>query len=146
MNDNHHPRPDQLPPIRTPRDLHARWRTLMGELGFSDRTLWVTFLEPDGAMVPHIVQVAELPTYPTAPNLDSLIEVCGRELDILGAGAAVAMLLSRPGHDVLTDADRAWGAGIAATARAHDVRAHPLHLANDEAVRVLAPDDLIGAA
>ncbi|MDN5856542.1 MAG: hypothetical protein L0K86_27635 [Actinomycetia bacterium] len=37
---------DQMPPIRNERDLHERWRALMGELGFSGRTLWVTFVLP----------------------------------------------------------------------------------------------------
>lgn len=146
MNDNRRPAPDQLPPIRTLRDLHARWRDVLGELGFADRKLWVIFIETDGSMFPHIVQVAEVPAYPTPSNLDSLIEICGRELEMLGEGSSVAMLLSRPGHDALTDSDRAWGAGIAAAARSQGVRAHPMHLANDEAVRVIAPDDLIGAA
>ena len=34
------PRPD-LPPIRTQADLTAVWTTLMGELGFASRSLWV---------------------------------------------------------------------------------------------------------
>ena len=137
---------DQMPPIHNERDLHERWRALMGELGFADRTLWVTFIMPDGMMFPHIVQVAELPAHPTGDNLDALIEMCVREFEDSGDDITVAMLLSRPGTDVVTDSDRAWATGISAAARARAVRAYPMHLANDQAVRILAPDDLIGAA
>lgn len=137
---------DQMPPILNDRDLHERWRALMGELGFDDRTLWVTFIEPDGTMVPHIVQVVDLPAYPTGDNLDALVEMCVRALDGIGSEAGFATLLSRPGTSILTDSDRAWAVGTAAAARERGVRTYPMHLATDQAVRVLAPDDLIGAA
>ncbi|UPK75946.1 hypothetical protein MU582_04730 [Nocardioidaceae bacterium SCSIO 66511] len=140
-----HPMPDDIPAILTPLDLHTCWTMLMGELGFAERKLWIIFIEPDGLVVPHIVQIADLPAYPSAPNLDSLMELCARQLEYL-RDDGIAMLLSRPGPDVLTDSDRGWAAGIATTAREHGVRVYPTHLANDEAVRVFAPDDLIGAA
>ncbi|HLR84190.1 MAG TPA: hypothetical protein VK059_04530 [Nocardioidaceae bacterium] len=140
------PSADHMSAIRNERDLHERWRALMGELGFSGRTLWVTFVLPDGIMFPHIVQVAETPTYPADADLDGLLWLCGQAFEVVGDDVTVAMLLSRPGSAGVRDSDRAWASGIVAAARARSIRTYPLHLATDEAVRVIAPDDLIGAA
>lgn len=137
---------EQMSPIRNGLDLHERWRALLGELRFEDRKLWITFLEPGGMMVPHVVQVAEPPTHPTGDNLDALLEMCEREMEWFGPGGSVAILLSRPGHDAVTESDRAWAIRTATAARDHGIHAHPMHIATHAAVRVLAPDDLIGAA
>ncbi|MDN5851574.1 MAG: hypothetical protein L0K86_01790, partial [Actinomycetia bacterium] len=104
------------------------------------------FVLPDGMMFPHIVQVADTPTYPAEADLDGLMHLCADAFDVVGDDTTVALLLSRPGSAVVSDSDRAWATGISATARARSIRAYPMHLATDQAVRVLAPDDLIGAA
>ena len=137
---------DQMPPIHNERDLHERWRALMGELGFSGRTLWVAFVLPDAMMFPQIVQVVDTPTYPLEADLEGLMNLCSHASETLDDDLKVAILLSRPGSAEVTDSDRAWANGIAACAARHAIRAYPMHLATDQAVRVLAPDDLMGAA
>ena len=136
---------EEMHPITDERDLLAYWRALMGELGFSERVLWLLFVRGDGTPEPHVTQVAELPEYPDG-DLSGLMYVCREVGSGIGPDTTVAILISRPGGGGPSAADRAWGARIVRAARRDGVTVHPVHLANDEAVRVLAPDDLIGAA
>ena len=137
---------DSLPQIHNDRDLYECWRIMLGELGFTERTLWVAFILPDGTVIPHVVQVAEAPQFPSVEDITALYAMCTRELAYFGSEASIALLLTRPGADVVTDSDRAWGVSMANASRTTGIRTHPLHLASDKALRVLAPDDLIGAA
>lgn len=142
-----HPTPADRPElIRDGHDLLACWRALMGELGFAERKLWLLFVERDGSVAPHVTQVAELPAYPDDERLDGLMYVCGEVMSGLGDGASVAILISRPGGGGASDADRSWASRIVAAARRNRVTMYPVHLANDERLRVVAADDLIGAA
>jgi len=145
MNDDIPPLlpPDQMPPIRSQHDLYLHWRALMGPLGFSERLLWISFVGRDGAMLPHLTQIADLPTYPGIAVVDNLMEVCQRELWESVERGSVAMLLSRPGQAPLTDSDRAWARALVTAADRADLPLHPVHLANDEALRVFAPDGLV---
>lgn len=136
---------DQMDSIRDAHDLLAYWRALMGELGFSERVLWLLFVRRDGTAMPHLTQVAELPEYPDS-DLSGLMTVCEEVSATIGEGTCVAMLLSRPGSGGLDASDRAWGARIVEAASRHRVGLHPLHVANDQQIRVVAPDDLLGVA
>lgn len=124
-------------PIHSQADLDRLWRALMGELGFSRRRLWVLLVCEDGRPVPHLIEVDEIPDLP-GDTLGHLLEMCQH----LDDGCGVAVLLSRPGRDGLTAADRAWGSALLDAARATGVSCWPLHVANDVAIRVVAPDDL----
>jgi len=124
-------------PIHSQADLDRLWRALMGELGFARRRLWVLLVCDDGRPIPHIVQVDEIPDVP-GDHLVHLLEMCQHLDDETG----VAILLSRPGSDGLTTSDKAWGAALLDAARATGVSCWPLHVANDVAIRVVAPDDL----
>jgi hypothetical protein len=124
-------------PIHSQADLDRLWRALVGDLGFSHRRLWVLLVCDDGRPIPHVVQVDEIPELP-GDDLVHLLEMCQH----LDDEAAVAVLLSRPGSDGLTATDKAWGAALLAAARATGVSCWPLHVANDVAIRVVAPDDL----
>jgi len=136
---NEIPSRDEIPDlsIRSQADLDRLWRALMGELGFTRRRLWVLLVCDDGRPIPHLVQVDEVPPLP-GDTLVHLLEMCRHVDDECG----VAVLLSRPGRDGLTPADRAWGAALLAAARRTGVSCWPLHVANDVAIRVVAPDDL----
>lgn len=134
---------DEMDPIRNEHDVLAYWRALMGELGFSERVLWLLFVRGDGMAEPHLTQVAELPEYPDS-DLSGLMHVCREVSSQIGDDTSVAMLLSRPGSGGLGASDRAWGARIVEAARRHGVALHPFHVANDEQIRVVAPDDLVG--
>lgn len=125
-------------PIHSQADLDRLWRALMGDLGFSHRRLWVLLVCDDGRPIPHVVQIDEIPETPGDDDLVRLLEMCQH----LDDEAGVAVLLSRPGRDGLTATDKAWGAALLAAARATGVSCWPLHVANDVAIRVVAPDDL----
>lgn len=134
---------DQMPAIRTQHHLYLHWRALMGELGFGERLLWCSFIDAGGFMTPVLSQIADLPLLPDDRFLDNLMGIFERVLREQVIGGSVAVLLSRPGRAYLTDSDRAWGRDLTAAAERAGVPMRPVHLANDEELRVLADDDLI---
>lgn len=133
----------QQPPIRTSHDLFQYWRALMGPLGFAKPRLWLTFITSGDVAVPQLTQVDALPRFPDQLLLINLMTISRSLLDG-DPGSSLAVLLSRPGRVDLTASDRAWARGLTSAADDAGVRMRPVHLATDEAVRVFAPDDLIG--
>jgi hypothetical protein len=123
-------------PVRTPLDLHRLWQAMMGEGGFSRRSLWLTFFEADGLPVPHIVPIDDIPARPDGESLDGLTLIT-RQLVDDGSVASVAMLLSRPGSGAMHADDRAWARVLA------PLSPWPVHLATSDLVQVFAPDDLL---
>jgi len=134
MDDNI-PSPEEVLglPIHGQADLDRLWRALMGELGFTRRRLWVLLVCDDGQPLPHLMHLDEVPDRP-GEQLVHLLEICRR----LDQEVGVAVLLSRPGSDGLSPADRAWATALAAAARRTGVSCWPLHVANDVAIRVAA--------
>ena len=47
----------------------------------------------------------------------------------------------RPGRRDLTASDRAWAAGLQTSAAQADIPSEPVHLANDQELRVITTDD-----
>ena len=135
-------RPEDMSPIRSQADLHQHWRALMGPLGFSQPALWVQFLSNDDRADGRITVVEELTDHPDELLLGNLMMVCGELLDSDLPGGRVAFLYSRPGSRLVTNNDRAWARGLMSAARESGVCCEPIHLANDEQLRVFAPDDL----
>ncbi|HET7325672.1 MAG TPA: hypothetical protein VFJ14_00145 [Nocardioidaceae bacterium] len=139
--------PDQAPPINTAEDMRRRWRALMGELGFSERLLWFTFVSADGRQAPMLQQVTDLPMDPDDKLVENLMWICDEVLRATDhPDGSVALLLSRPGPAQMTDSDRAWARALTDAGRRANLQLQPIHLANDEALQVFAPDDLIVAA
>ena len=136
--------PDQMPAIRTPADLHQTWRALMGELGFSDRRLWLLFLDPDGRLLGPLLSIEDLPDGPYDAPADDLVAVCREILDGPGGGGSVAMLTTRPGSDQWHLGDRAWARYLTAGTHRLGGRVWPVHRANDHELVPVAPDDLAG--
>jgi hypothetical protein len=135
-------RPDDMPPIRTQLDLHTHWRALMGPLGFSKRTLWLMFVGPDGRVDVPLTQIDLVPAQPEQRLLDQLLGTCAQILEHdLPNGTTVAFLRSRPGAGPVVDEDVAWATGLRDAARKAGVPCRPVHVANDEQVAVVAPDD-----
>jgi hypothetical protein len=134
---------DQMPAIRTQHHLYRHWRALMGELGFSERLLWCAFIDAGGFMTPVLSQIADVPLFPDDRFVANLIGIFDTVLREEVSGGSVAVLLSRPGRAYVTDSDRAWGRELTAAAERAGVSMRPVHLANDEDLRVLAGDDLI---
>lgn len=137
-------RAEELEPVRTDADLRQRWRALMGELGFGGHSLWLNLVDADGRMTPVLTQIEELDAFPDELGLDNLMRICRQLVDEFEPGGRVAFLLTRPGSAGLNDWDRAWGNALLQGARRNAVPIWPVHRANDEVLRVIAPDDLSG--
>lgn len=60
----------------------------------------------------------------------------------IGDGS-LAILLSRPGGEPMTDDDRSWARTLSRSARARGVSLWPVHLATDAELVVFAPDDMV---
>lgn len=144
MNDDTPPlrHPEDMPAIRSQADLHQLWRALVGPLGFSQPALWVSFVSIDDRANGIITKIDELPDRPDDLLLYSLMMICGGQIDRDLPGGRVAFLYSRPGSRLVTDDDRAWARGLRSAARKAGVPCEPIHLANDEELRIFAPDDL----
>src|SRR3954470_16748876 len=123
--------------IRTTDDLAALWHSLMGDGGFSRRSVWLLFLGSDGRPTPALVPIDDIPQRPVPLFLENLGHIV-RELVGWQDIASMAMLLSRPGHLTMTDDDRAWAQAL------HHVSADsPPFLAVADSVQMFAPDDLM---
>lgn len=125
--------PDQMPRITDQEALERTWRALMGKLGFSEPQLWIMFLIDDHAA--HLVEVRELPAVPDPEFLQNLGEMVCHLVD----ETQCAFLYCRPGPRGATQSDRAWGSGLSGVFSG----GWPVHLANDQDLRVVAPDDLV---
>ncbi len=134
-------RPEDMPPVRTQADLWRHWRALMGPLGFTERLLWILFIDADGYVAPTVQQVAELPRVPEPDMVDSLMWILREVCADLGPGSA-ALLLSRPGRAGITSDERVWAQRLADVAAVAGVRLWPVHLANDQRLVPVTPDDL----
>lgn len=134
--------PHLMPKVRTLADLERHWRALMGPLGFSERLLWMQFLEADGTATPVLSQITELPALPDQQLLNNLIEITDRLCRDIGNGT-VAFLLTHPGSAGITAADRTWARALARAAQQLGVAMWPTHTADDTQLCPLAPDDLI---
>jgi hypothetical protein len=134
---------DEMPAIRTQHHLSQRWHTFMGDLGFSERLLWCAFLDAGGYMTSTLSQICDVPSYPDDRFVSNLMGIFGAVLGEQVPGGSVAVLLSRPGSAYVTDSDRAWARALTFSAEQARVPMRPMHLANDEEVRVFAYDDLL---
>jgi hypothetical protein len=101
----------------------------------------VQFLTAHGRCLPVLPTVEDLPDRPGPLLLENLMSLCA---DILSAepGGRVAFLRSRPGSSQVSGDDRAWARDLRASARASGLHCEPVHLATNESVQVIAPDDL----
>ncbi len=127
-------------PIHTDHDLFRLWQQLMGEGGFGRRSLWLTFLEPDGCPAKLIVPIDDVPEWPDQEVVDRVVwmadQLCERE-DL----GSVPMCLSRPGSSRMTTADREWAKALRRAAG--ERHPWPVHLATEDHLQVFAPDDLV---
>jgi hypothetical protein len=126
-------------PVRTDDELRERWKEIVAAETFRERTLWLTWYDPDGQMLPVVVPVDDLPPHPHGEVLDGLAQVVGSVLDGQAPGGSVAMLISRPGPPSVQGEDQAWARALTSRA-APGVRTRPLHLATSGSVRVLVAD------
>ena len=92
------------PQITTQTELCAAWERLMGPHGFGRRSLWLMFLRPDDVPLRQLTEIEDLPREPDAELVDRLMRMCE---ELAEDGLRLAVLLSRPGRDGLSAADRA---------------------------------------
>lgn len=144
--DDPHPSLPPMPPVRTDADLHRTWSSMLGDLGFSDRSLWVLFLGDDGRPSGPLLRIDELPDGPWDVAVDDLVAVCRDILDGPGGGGSVALLVTRPGAGPWHVGDRAWARFLTSAAGRVGGRVWPVHRAHDVALERVAPDDLLGRA
>jgi hypothetical protein len=131
------------PVIHTQRDLEQTWRRLMGPLGFGTESLWLGFVNADGAMVPQLTQIEDTIQPPTPEQAQSL----GRFLRELVEGfddppTRIAFLRTRPGSASVTQRDRVWADALYAACRSAGLSAEVVHLATDHNLVPLPLDEL----
>jgi len=131
------------PVLRTQVQLEAAWRHLMGPYSFSGRTVWLLMITSDDRPVPHLAEFAELPEVPDGMLVAGLTRVLAAAVEE-AEPARLAFLLSRPGHDGVRPADRAWARALLDVAAALGTRGDVVHLATDRGVMPLPLDDLDG--
>ena len=135
---------EEMPPVRTDRDIYHVWRLLMGPLGFGRRRLWVTLTDSDGRVSPVLPQIEDVPPRTSPAECDGLMTMLDGVRPFF-TGGAVALLYSRPGRRPMDDDDRSWARSLVRAARRAEIPLWPVHFANDEELQVFAPDDLTGA-
>ncbi len=128
--------------IRTDDDLRSMWTALMGPPGFASRTLWVAFLDENDVSTPLLMPIEDLPDRVEPRLLQPLHDLVVTTVRDCRLGGAV-LLLSRPGPDTITAADRAWAQALHEALQ--DLPGRPIHLATDGGVRAFSPDDLLAA-
>jgi hypothetical protein len=137
--------PGQMRPIRSQADLHRFWRALLGPLGFTDRVLWVAFIDAADRASAGIGRCTALPEHPEQDVVRGLMDLCAEVLRGVFVCGRVAFLVSRPGPSHVTSSDQAWGRALTQAARSEGLPCEPVHIASDDDLRILAPDDLVGA-
>ena len=140
-------RPEDMPPVRRQADLHRHWRGLMGQLGFAQSRLYLQLFTVDGRCTPLILDITDLPDLPDDGVADALMRFCSEALDRVGEpGMRVGILYARPGGRSARARDLAWARVVTEGARRHGVPILPVHVANDEEVTVVSPDELVRPA
>jgi hypothetical protein len=126
--------------IRSDVELLDLWQILIGAGGFAKRSLWLLFLDEDGRPQPVIVPIDDIPERPECRLIDSVASIVAG-LTSTGEVASVALLLSRPGPQQMTDDDRTWARAL----RAHETisRRWPIHLATTDHMQAFGADDLV---
>ncbi len=117
--------------IRSDADLTATWRTLLGDLVFAERLLWLMLLAEDGRATGPLLQLTDLPDGPYGVPLDDLVSFIAELIDGPGSGRSVAFLLTRPGRGAWHIGDRAWTRSLQTVAGALGGRTWPVHRARD---------------
>jgi hypothetical protein len=141
MTESMRPRVD-LPAVRTDADLQRHWTAMMGPGGFAYSSLWTIWFDDEGASLPLVVPLDDVPEHPDDQLVDNLMLGMRQPLDA-SAATSLAMLLSRPGGASMRPGDRAWARALIAAAQRHQLTMWPVHLATHGRVRAFRPDDLV---
>ncbi|HEY2984641.1 MAG TPA: hypothetical protein VGJ38_10840 [Jatrophihabitantaceae bacterium] len=133
-----------LPALRSDADLPHHWRALVGSGGFARRSLWATWFDENGASLPIVVPIDDVPELPDDQLIDNVMRVLAEIIDESEATSA-AVLLSWPGAGGKGADDLVWARTLLAAARRQGVPLWPVHLATADQVQAFTPDDLAAA-
>jgi hypothetical protein len=128
--------------IGSQADLQRMWELLMEPLGFRSTSLWVTFVGSDDRPTRFLIEVAESEHVPEPREVANLYDVLQQVIDQDPDDLTVAFLITRPGRDGTRAFDRELSTRLLAGSRAAGIAIHPIHVADDVAVRAITPDDL----
>lgn len=130
-------------PIHNQSDLEHLWRQLMGPLGFSRRTLYLMFIEPDGNPIKQLTQLDDPPVSPGANDRENVTRLLSHfSADMDGQSLRLAFLLCRPGHGRARRNDRLWAGLLYVACRRAGVPCEVVHLATDDTLMALPLDDV----
>jgi hypothetical protein len=132
---------DQLT-IRSQSDVQRMWELLMQPLGFRATSLWVTFVGSDDRPTRFLIEISESEHLPGPREVANLFDVLRQVIDEDPDELSVAFLITRPGRDGTRTFDRELSARLLAGSRTARIAIHPIHVADDVAVRAITPDDL----
>jgi hypothetical protein len=100
-------------PIRTAEELTARWADMLEPPVFRAHSLWLTWIDSAGLMLPMVLPVDDIPPVPDPGVLAGLRGLhLGVAEDRLSRGGHLAMALCRPGRPKVTKYDDAWAEGL----------------------------------
>ncbi|WP_336031220.1 hypothetical protein [Geodermatophilus sp. FMUSA9-8] len=96
-------------PVRSALELTNRWADLLAPPLFASRSIWLSWLTPDGRQTPFLVPVEDVPA---RPRHRLVAELLALHEDVAapagGSEVLLAMALCRPGRPGVTADDRAW--------------------------------------
>ena len=101
------------PPVRSAAELTRRWATVLAPPVFGARSLWLAWFDPDGAMLPVVVPVDDLPLLPDHGVLRGLLalhDAVTERTDCVDGH--LAMALCRPGPPLVTAEDDEWAEAL----------------------------------
>ena len=118
-------------PIRSDEDLTARWAGMLEPPVFGARSLWLTWIDDEGLMLPVVLPVDDIPPVPDSEMLEGLRRLhVGVAASHLPRGGSLAMALCRPGLPQITKDDEAWAKALREAFDGVPVAPYPtLHLA-----------------
>ena len=94
-------------PVRSPLALTRRWVALLAPPIFSARSLWLTWLDDSGLMLPLVIPIDDVPLGPDDWVLRGILQMHDTVIAQRGV-AHLALALCRPGEAVLTEDDDEW--------------------------------------
>jgi hypothetical protein len=129
------------PILRTQADVATFWTEICRPLGWARHDLWFVMVDAERRPLPLVQDVRDRPVEVDPEMVRGLVDVWRHVRDDLVPDGSFAVLLCRPGSEVVQPTDRQWASAIASEAAAAGVPLEMIHVASDEAIRPLALDD-----
>lgn len=96
-------------PIRSVSDLTQRWAEMLEPPIFGARSLWLSWLDDDGRMLPIVIPVDDVPDVPDSRLVAGVVTLHEAvSAEYLRGDGHLAMALCRPGRPEITEDDDEW--------------------------------------